>query len=443
MIGNGARNSTLDGGAGNDYISNGYGENVLIYAGAGNDTVTNYGDNVTISGGFGNDSIQVSSNIRGNIIGNNVLVTYASGDGNDTITGFNATSTLSIGGAPYESQISGDDVIVTVGNGKITVTPDTQPSGDEKLSAVSNMSKSPIIIGANVETVDASGRVLAVEIVGNELDNSIVGGWNDDTLDGGAGNDKLTGGKGKNVFVYTAGNDVITDYKAGKDLIQLDGGYTSATLNGSDVVFTTANGSLTVKDAIGKDIDVGDEFVVVGVAPGPETLTVNNQSKTHITLGTNTKTVEAKGRIKRVEIIGNDLDNTISSGVNDDTLTGGAGNDSILGNAGSDIINGDAGNDILRGGSGNDTLNGGAGNDSLWGDSGRDTFIYESGNDVIFGFENMDKLELGGDFTADIDGDNLKLTVGNGSVTLKEFTATSFNINGESYVISEGNFVKR
>ena len=58
-----------------------------------------------------------------------------------------------------------------------------------------------------------------------------------------ANNNIIISSKGKDVFVY---NDVITDYKIGQDTIQLaNSSITSATLNGSNVVFTTDKGNKT------------------------------------------------------------------------------------------------------------------------------------------------------------------------------------------------------
>ena len=142
---------TVDGGAGDDSIKN-YGKNVSIIGGEGNDSIHNSASNVTIRGGAGNDTIasnysQVSINggdgddfIEGGLQdkvtidggkGNDIisfwftdkeiLVKYFEGEGNDSISGFNADDTLNIAGSSYSTEKSGDDVIVTVGEGKITL----------------------------------------------------------------------------------------------------------------------------------------------------------------------------------------------------------------------------------------------------------------------------------------------------------------------------------
>ena len=89
--------------------------NISIDGGAGNDTIENSGNSVTITGGAGNDSIINS--------GNKVLFVYNVGDGNDLIDGFDSTSTLQIGdgNATFSTLPSDEDIIVEVGDGKITL----------------------------------------------------------------------------------------------------------------------------------------------------------------------------------------------------------------------------------------------------------------------------------------------------------------------------------
>ena len=104
------------------------------------------------------------------------------------------------------------------------------------------------------------------------------------------------------------------------------------------------------------------------------------------------------------------------------------------------------GNDILRGGAGDDLLIGGKGNDSLWGDAGADTFVHGKfdGDDVIYGFADDDLLQITGAFSGTYDSvaGEVKFKVGDGSITLRDFTATSFNVNGANYQIS-GNKLTR
>lgn len=331
-------NSLIDGGAGNDYISN-KGDKVSILAGAGNDKINNQGDfvlvdaktgndsifswgnNVTINSGAGNDSIY--NNCRreddGNIYyfddggygdskGSNVLFNYKSGDGNDIIYGFKADSTLSIGGGAYSTKKSGDNVIVTVGKGKITLVGAASLSSvnikGTKLLTVTDKTKSPVTVDAITKIIDASSRTKAVKITGNGLANTIIGGskndslygragndsivgnagndklygsnGNDtlvggkgnDTLWGDAGNDKLYGGSGKDVFIYKPGEgtDTIFDYSSG-DMLKIlksngkDGGtFTSSTFKNNNLTLAIEGGGKVIFDGVSK----GDKFNING-----------------------------------------------------------------------------------------------------------------------------------------------------------------------------------
>ncbi len=89
----------------------------------------------------------------------------------------------------------------------------------------------------------------------------IDGGNGVDTLVGGKGKDTLTGGNGKNLFVYANGDghDVITDYVSGQDTIKISSGEVSEyATDDDDVIFYVGNGSITVKNAVGKDINFID-----------------------------------------------------------------------------------------------------------------------------------------------------------------------------------------
>ena len=90
-----------------------------------------------------------------------------------------------------------------------------------------------------------------------------------------------------------------------------------------------------------------------------------------------------------------------------------------------------------------------AGNDTLAGGAGADTFIYNAGegNDVISGFEDDDLLQISGDWTAayNTSANTVAFKVGStaNALTLKNFTATTFNVNGTAYQISNSEFVKK
>ena len=205
-----------------------------------------------------------------------------------------------------------------------------------------------------------------------------------------------------------------------------------------------------------------------GTKSNSTTLTVTDKTKSPVTVDSAVKTINASKRTTAVKITGNDLANKITGGSGKDsiyggngkdTISGGSGNDKLFGQNGNDSLSGGngkdtlsggngndkllggAGNDCIKGGKGNDSLWGGKGNDTLWGDAGNDKFFYAKGDgkDIIFGFEDGDTLTLDGlDFTASYNKSKGTITfkVDGGSITLKEFTASTFHINNDTYAIS-------
>ena len=490
-----AKNSTVDSGADKDSIYSGA-TNVSINAGDDDDYIHIYADAVknTVMAGAGDDKIKSYSE-------NGVLYQYASGDGNDSISGFTAKDTLSISTGKYSSARSGNDVIVTVGDGKITLEGAVNlsklnivdASSISTLLTVTDSSNATVTVGSAVRVINASKRTKAVKITGNKLANTISGGSKNDTLSGGAGNDSiignagndklygnagndtliggagndtLTGGDDDDIFIYSAGKDVIADYATG-DKISLGAAVSKATVDGSDVVLTFKNGSLTVKDAKGQSLSMinssGKSFSTVlgsssgGSSSGSKTLTVSNSTKSPVTVGSSYGTIDASNRTKSVKITGNAQANSIKGGASADTILGGAGNDSIVGNAGNDSLLGNAGNDKLWGGAGNDKIYGGDGNDSLWGGKGNDslwggdgsdvfTFIAGQGTDYVMDYESSELLRLYNSSgksqvsfsKSAFSNSKLTLTInGGGSIILSGVTkSTAFNINGTSYKIS-------
>ena len=64
----------------------------------------------------------------------------------------------------------------------------------------------------------------------------LMGGAGDDTLDGGTGNDLLDGGAGADTFIFSGGEDVISDFEQGIDAITLDGSLWTGLTSAEDVL---------------------------------------------------------------------------------------------------------------------------------------------------------------------------------------------------------------
>ena len=288
-ISNNSPNNSIDGGDGHDEIKNcGDAKNVIIKGGAGNDSIRQEATNATIIGGIGNDTIELAD------ISSNNLIRYANGDGYDIIYDIKTSDTLQISGAKYTTTKNGDDLIIGVGSGKITLVGaantavniegtlsgggnDTTPVDENTLPAgwkYANTAKTSITAtltsadilnlieeyGAGVIKVDGSKTTGGIVIYGNELDNSIKGGKGADTISGGYGDDTISLGGGADLYIYQGGNDLIQDY-ANADKIQIDTvavEISGIETVGNNIIYSTSEGDITVKSGKGKQVKLVD-----------------------------------------------------------------------------------------------------------------------------------------------------------------------------------------
>ena len=275
-----------------------------------------------------------------------------------------------------------------------TIPAETIPSGNDTLPA---------------ETVPA-GQVYS----GTKKADLLIDGDGDDTLIGGKGKDTLTGGNGKDFFIYANGdgNDIITDYTSGEDVISITGAAISkvATVKNTDnLLLTVGKGTISLLGAKGSPVTIIDkDGNKTTRAYGIENITIDDNSGDTINTAIDAavRTIDASDRTIAVNIAGNTAANSIVGGSDNDSLNGGAGNDTLSGGTGSDTLVGGAGNDYIAGGygndklvgdAGNDTLVAGYGNDILTGGAGKDTFILSGGSDSISDYvTGQDVIELNG-----------------------------------------------
>ena len=470
----GADNDKLLGGAGNDSLSGGDGKDTLsggadddkLLGGAGNDSLSGGDGKDTLSGGSGNDKL-----IGGK--GNDLFIFSG---GKDTITDYTAgedtiSISSSLGDGTYK--VSGKNIILTYDSNTLTVTNGLDKeltitnavTGTYTKNGIFNKDNTSVTLPAALKTfkatnyadlvtINGSSATVSTNITGNSKANYIIGGIGNDKLFGGAGNDSLSGGNGKDTLSGGTGDDKLLG-GSGND--SLNGGDGNDTLSGGDgddkLLGVAGNDSLsggdgkdTLSGGSGNDKLLGDS--------GNDSLSGGDGKDT---LSGGTGDDKLLGGNGNDSLNGGDGADTLSGSTGDDKLLGGSGNDSLSGGDGKDTLSGGsdndkllggAGNDCIKGGSGNDSLWGGKGNDTLWGDAGNDTFYYAKGNgkDVIFGFEDGDTLTLDGlDFTSSYSASNgtVKLTFDSGSITFKEFTATTFHIDNDAYQISGSNLVKK
>jgi Ca2+-binding RTX toxin-like protein len=199
--------------------------------GAGNDTyyVDNTGDIITEAASAGTDTVIASATytLAANVE-NLTLITAAAinGTGNtlsNVLTGNSAANTLN-GGTGADTMVggAGNDTYVVDNIGDV-VTENLNEGIDLVQAGVTYS------LAAHIENLTLTGSN-AINATGNLMDNVLMGNSAINTLTGGAGQDVLTGGGGKDVFDFNliaesgvggAAYDVITDFLAGTDRIDL------------------------------------------------------------------------------------------------------------------------------------------------------------------------------------------------------------------------------
>jgi Ca2+-binding RTX toxin-like protein len=297
----GGGNSTIWGGAGSDNITNNASK-VVINGDEEADFITNNGFGVTVNGGKGNDSIVNDSlsftiddgkvTISGykaklngddgddfirNTVGEAQITTKGGylkhkdsiaavqiygGAGNDSIENEGAKVSV-YGGA-------GEDVIFNLGDYS------TVYGGDDS-DLIYNYGENAVLSGdAGNDTIYSCGEAAMVSgedgddfILNEGVDTNIYGDAGNDTINnegdhimisGGAGNDSITN-TGKHItyrFGKGDGKDTVVGFNA-NDTVQIWEGKYSAKKSGNDVVVTIGKDTLTLKDAVGKQINFVDD----------------------------------------------------------------------------------------------------------------------------------------------------------------------------------------
>lgn len=208
-------------GRGNDFVAGGNGYDV-IQTGNGADIVNAGNGNDAVYGGYGRDRI-------------------SGGDGDDTIVGAFGDDTLL--GQVGRDNIQGGDGADNIQGG----------NGNDRIYA-----------GAGNDTIyGGNNNDFIMDGTGNDR---IFGGRGSDTIIFTAGNDIATGGFGVDRFAFGAGdgNDRVTDFALGTDVLRLD-----------DALW---NGNLTAADVIDTYASVGDAGATIFTFGNGEVLTLTGVS---------------------------------------------------------------------------------------------------------------------------------------------------------------------
>ncbi|MBQ9478548.1 MAG: calcium-binding protein, partial [Selenomonadaceae bacterium] len=403
--------STIDAGEGKDTIINssviGFGileeddglfryENVTlqgayssISGGPGNDLIIDLVGRSTINAGAGNDTVT---------LGAYSIFEYANGDGNDLILNYTADNAIKITEGSLKSTVnSGKNVVLTVGDGKITI----KGAKGTALNIVDAESEVPSIPdetferrilgtddddtlytqnpGVTVRGGKGDDLIVNTSNVGNN--SMLVGGEGNDTLvsnskgvliDGGDGDDLIElGGFEQTVwFRGIDGNDTIVGYGSTDTVHVVDGVSYSTQQSGDDIIIKVGEASLTLKDAADQILNIDDTTVDDEVRE-PEWLIAEpgmpdidyNKKKGSITVGK-----DFNGEVDAANFDFNAVSKIDASAVTAKVAL----------KAGKSAA-------VLTAGKGDATLVGGGGNDKLYGGPSSDTFVYTvgEGQDVI------------------------------------------------------------
>lgn len=220
----------LAGSLGNDTLKGDDGDNVIAGNG-GNDAIAGRGGGDTMAGNEGDDTLD----------GGDGGDTLDGGDGFDTAAYASGgavqidMTTLSLGGAAE------NDSFISIEGIAGSEEADTL-TGDANANVLSGAGEGDVIVGrqgkdtlnggagddelrgANDEDL-INGGSGADSLFGGNDDDQLNGGSGNDTVNGVTGNDTLSGGGDADTFVFAGnapGQDVITDFADGLDLIQFD-----------------------------------------------------------------------------------------------------------------------------------------------------------------------------------------------------------------------------
>lgn len=211
------------GSSGND-IMRSYGGNDLMEGGGGDDFLTADGGNDTVIGGAGDDLILSD-------VGNDLIF---GGAGDDAVfAGAGDDNADGAAGDDFLALSGGDDTAVG-GAGADTINGqggDDEITGGQGADSLSGGAGSDTINGqSGGDFIKGGGRADMIT-AGGGRDTIKAGGGHDivrgnggrDVIDGGGGADLLIGGGGKDTFEFknNSGDDVVRDFRVGKDLMDL------------------------------------------------------------------------------------------------------------------------------------------------------------------------------------------------------------------------------
>ena len=367
--------ATLTGGAGQDNITGGVGNNVLI----GNDASDRLEGKAgvdTLFGGDGGDIYVWSKDEDNDVIADGGMSLVET----DRLWLKNVASTdvtlVRIAGSNnLQIKIISTGEVIIVHNQFLSLSEgrgiEVITFSDGETWDRNQIVDKAVITGTPGQNTTFAVSDYAVHIEAGNGNDIVNGSAGNDTLVGGTGDDVLNGGAGTDRYDWSrgSGDDVIneiTNSSNDVDILFLKGvavGDVTLTRIGADNPIYLDDLLITISGTAGGSIVIENEFTPL--------------------LGDGTIPFHASGIERIVFSDGTSWDLTqILAHV---SVVGGTGGDTILGTFDQDSLSGDGGSDVIFGYQGDDTIAGGTGIDTLHGGEGRDTYKWSLGddNDVI------------------------------------------------------------
>jgi len=404
ILSGGAGNDTLDGGAGADSLSGGQGDDTyvvdLVTSGVGAKAIAVLQDSITEKAGEGDhDTLKLRGDSLINFSGTaavtlglnledldasatgSLAINLTGNAGSNIITGNDGNNVLN-GGAGIDTLIGGkgNDTYVLDRVEELALVTELADEGNDTLQiAYNNASKTEaqsIDLGsANLQNFESLtitgtglfnlvGNDLGNKLTGNAARNEITGGTGNDLLDGKNGGDLLAGGDGDDTYVIYSNKDVVVEAAdGGNDTVRV-AAYTGNSYTLGDNIENAIIDSLAAINLVGNELDntlTGNAANnVLNGGAGADTLVGGKGNDTYFVDDVDDKVVELLN--EGVDTVSASVDYTLAANVENLILTGsaikGTGNglkNIITGNDEANLIDGGAGADSLKGGKGDDT----------------------------------------------------------------------------------------
>ncbi|EGF90750.1 rhizobiocin RzcA [Asticcacaulis biprosthecium C19] len=357
---------SLSGGAGADFLSAGYGDNVD--GGDGEDYLF-------ISFQGATSGVTFNMNLSSQVVGGGTIQNV---EGATWLEGSDFDDAITDGGSAYNAYsavfgMAGNDTLV----GSYFTAGMSGGNGDDRIDVTNSSYLSKVYGDVGNDTIYASqafvdggdgddllvarGQVSAG--AGNDtvsLDYDFVGYWGAQAVHGDDGNDLIDGGgQARSSLFGDAGNDTLRGTN-GDDL--LTGGAGNDNLTGNLSSYT-GSGDVAVYSGSSTDYqiswDAGTQTAtIVDLRPdSPDgTDTLQGVEALQFANGTFLIEVVLAGGGLVLNFAGEDSDDIFAGSEAANTAVGKAGDDTFSGNGGNDTLQGDAGADVLNGGTGDDYL---------------------------------------------------------------------------------------